>query len=74
MEHLSAFLVNCSKKSINTSSSDFTYNITPLYKLFQNEGNLAWEYNPLRNYRVNSNLYETNYSISLLQKLPCLQR
>lgn len=68
MEHLSAFLVNCSKKSINTSSSDFTYNITPLYKLFQNEGNLAWEYNPLRNYRVNSNLYETNSLNELIDK------
>jgi hypothetical protein len=28
------------------------------YKVVPTEGYLAWEYNPLRNYRLNENMYE----------------
>ena len=28
------------------------------YKVVPTEGYLAWEYNPLRNYRLNQNMYE----------------
>lgn len=60
MKALDSFLVNCGRRSINTSSSNFNYSITPLYKLFKNKGNLAWEYNPLRNYRVNAPILSAN--------------
>ena len=28
------------------------------YKVVPTEGYIAWEYNPLRNYRLNENMYE----------------
>lgn len=35
-----------------------TLNITSQYQVVPTEGYLAWEYNPLRNYRLNHNMYE----------------
>ena len=51
---------NCSLGIPSTSGFNFSFSITPLYKCLKNEGNLAWEYNPLRNYRLNSNKVATN--------------
>lgn len=54
-------LNNCSVvSSLNSSLEDFSFSIVPLYKVLRNEGNMAWEYNPLRNYRVSYDTYETN--------------
>ena len=33
-------------------------NLKSHYKIIPSEGYLAWEYNPLRNYRLNQNMYE----------------
>ena len=33
-------------------------NLNSHYKIIPSEGYLAWEYNPLRNYRLNQNMYE----------------
>ena len=43
-------------------STNFSFNfyITPLYRCLKNEGNLAWEYNPLQNYRLNTDKVATN--------------
>lgn len=60
MKLLSNFLVNCSASSVSSEVKNFSYSINPLYKVFRNEGNLAWEYNPLRNYRRNVTTYKTN--------------
>ena len=35
-------------------------NLGSHYKIVPTEGYLAWEYNPLRNYRLNENMYEKN--------------
>lgn len=51
---------NAGSGSLIDNSALFTYNITPIYRVHKNEGNMAWEYNPLRNYRVASDLYATN--------------
>ena len=53
-------LINCSQSSPGGSIENFSFNIKPLYKCLKNEGNLAWEYNPLRNYRLNSDKVATN--------------
>ena len=36
----------------------FPVNLGSHYKIVPTEGYLAWEYNPLRNYRLNENMYE----------------
>lgn len=53
-------LNNCRTGSPSGSSISFNFNITPLYRCLKNEGNLAWEYNPLRNYRVSTDSVMTN--------------
>ena len=53
-------LINCSQSSPGGSIENFSFSIKPLYKCLKNEGNLAWEYNPLRNYRLNSDKVATN--------------
>lgn len=35
-----------------------TINLGSHYKVVPTEGYLAWEYNPLRNYRLSENMYE----------------
>ena len=51
---------NCSLGIPSTSGFNFSFSITPLYRCLKNEGNLAWEYNPLRNYRFSSAKVATN--------------
>ena len=51
---------NCSPGIPSTSGFSFSFSITPLYRCLKNEGNLAWEYNPLRNYRLSSAKVATN--------------
>ena len=53
-------LINCSQSFPGGSIENFSFSIKPLYKCLKNEGNLAWEYNPLRNYRLNSDKVATN--------------
>ena len=51
---------NCSLGIPSTSGFNFSFSITPLYRCLRNEGNLAWEYNPLRNYRLSTDKVATN--------------
>ena len=51
---------NCSLGIPSTSGFNFSFSITPLYRCLRNEGNLAWEYNPLRNYRLSIDKVATN--------------
>lgn len=53
-------LTNCSIGSPTGRLSNFRFDITPLYRCLKNEGNLAWEYNPLRNYRLRTDSVATN--------------
>lgn len=51
---------NCSLGIPSTSGFNFSFSITPLYRCLKNEGNLVWEYNPLRNYRLSTDKVATN--------------
>lgn len=40
------------------SMTDLKTNFYPAFKVYQQEGNLAYEYNPFRNYRLQETMYE----------------
>lgn len=46
--------------SIPIVNYSFTLTFNYLLKRFQREGYMAWEYNPLRNFRSKFDVYETN--------------
>ena len=50
---------NCSQGSPSSSTITFNFTIKPLYRCLKNEGNLAWEYNPLRNFRKSTDSVAT---------------
>ena len=50
---------NCSPGQPTILSQQFHYEVIPIYRVLKNEGNMAWEYNPLRNFRT-GDLYATN--------------
>ena len=51
---------NCSPGQPTILSQQFHYEVIPIYRVLKNEGNMAWEYNPLRNFRTGNALYATN--------------
>ena len=51
---------NCSVGTPDISANSFHYDIIPIYQVLKNEGNMAWEYHPLRNFRSGNALYKTN--------------
>ena len=53
-------LKNCTTASPVIGIKNFSFIIKPLYRCLKNEGNLAWEYNPLRNYRLSIDKVATN--------------
>ena len=46
-----------------------TINLGSQYKIVPTEGYIAWEYNPLRNYRLNENMYEKDGKYYTKQEL-----
>ena len=61
MKSLDNLNINCDSRIDPTgSAADFEYNIIPIYRVLRNEGNMAWEYNPLRNFRTGNALYKAN--------------
>lgn len=59
---------NCTIGTIADDANDFNLKIIPLYRLLRNEGNLVYEYNPLRNLRLANAKYETNASGVLIDE------
>lgn len=55
----SSLISNCST-GLPSGSVSFTYKFTPLFRLLRNEGNLVYEYNPLRNLRKSEALLKAN--------------
>ena len=46
-----------------------TINLGSQYKIVPTEGYISWEYNPLRNYRLNENMYEKDGKYYTKQEL-----